>query len=76
MPAIIDAKTAIFLCAVQRGHAKPPIPLKTRAKQAPLLRLRNQNSIADAVADLGKPEEIGHLFAGFQRYLYEPATSG
>jgi hypothetical protein len=31
-----------------------------------------QNSIADAVADLGKPEEIGQLFAGFQRYLDEP----
>lgn len=40
-------------------------------KLAPLLRIRYQNSIADAVADLGKPEEIGELFAGFQRYLYE-----
>lgn len=40
-------------------------------KLAPLLRIRYQNSIADAVADLGKPEEIDELFAGFQRYLYE-----
>jgi len=30
----------------------------------------NQNSIADAVADLGKPEEIGQLFSRFQRFLY------
>ncbi len=28
--------------------------------------------LADAVADLGKQEAIGQLFAGFQRYLYEP----
>lgn len=38
-------------------------------KLAPLLRLRYQNSIADAVADLGRLEEIGQLFAGFQRHL-------
>ena len=42
-------------------------------KLAPLPRIRFGNSIADAVADLGKPEQIGQLFAGFQRFLYEPA---
>ena len=42
-------------------------------KLAPLPRIRSGNSIADAVADLGKPEQIGQLFAGFQRFLYEPA---
>ena len=39
-------------------------------KLTPLLRLKYQNSIADAVADLGKPDEIGGAFAGFQKYLY------
>ena len=39
-------------------------------KLMPLLRLRYQNSIADAVDDLGHPEEISLLFSGFQRYLY------
>ena len=34
-------------------------------------RLRYHDSIADAVADLGKPEDIGKVFASFQRYLYE-----
>ncbi len=29
------------------------------------------DSIADAVADLGRPEEIGKVFAGFQKYLYQ-----
>ena len=27
--------------------------------------------IADAVADLGRPEEIGKAFSGFQKYLYQ-----
>ena len=40
-------------------------------KLAPLLKLRYKNSIADAVLDLGKPEQIRGLFVGFQRYLYE-----
>jgi type I restriction enzyme R subunit len=39
-------------------------------KLMPLFRLRYQNSIADAVDDLGHPEEISLLFSGFQRYLY------
>ncbi|MGB5241622.1 MAG: hypothetical protein WBN80_13380 [Prochlorococcaceae cyanobacterium] len=31
-------------------------------KITPLLRLRHQNSIADTVADLGRPEDIGQPF--------------
>jgi len=42
-------------------------------KLTPLLRLKYSNSIADAIADLGKPEEISMVFAGFQKYLYQPA---
>lgn len=42
-------------------------------KLAPLLKLRYKNAIADAVADLGSPEQIRGLFIGFQRYLYEPS---
>lgn len=44
-------------------------------KLTPLLRLKYHDSIADAVADLGKPDEIGDLFTGFQKYLYQPATA-
>ncbi len=39
-------------------------------KLTPLLRLKYRNSIADAVVDLGKPEDIGRLFVAFQRFLY------
>ena len=44
-----------------------------RAKLPPLLRLK-YHAINDAVADLGKPEEIGILFSGFQKYLYEQSV--
>ncbi len=43
-------------------------------KLTPLLRLKYNNSIADAVADLGHPEEIGAVFADFQQYLYQSAA--
>ena len=43
-------------------------------KLTPLLRLKYHDSIADAVADLGKPEEINVVFAGFQTYLYQTQT--
>jgi type I restriction enzyme R subunit len=35
------------------------------------LRLKYHDSLADAIADLGKPEEIGKVFAGFQKFLYQ-----
>ncbi len=37
--------------------------------------LRYNNAIADAVAELGKPEEIGTVFSGFQKYLYRVAAA-
>ena len=43
-------------------------------KLTPLLRLKYRDSIADAVADLGEPEEIGRVFNSFQKYLYQPAV--
>ncbi len=39
-------------------------------KLVPLLKLKYHDAIADAVDDLGKPEEISKVFSGFQRYLY------
>ena len=44
-------------------------------KLAPLLKLRYHDSIADAIADLGDAKLIGRIFAGFQKYLYQPAAA-
>ena len=41
-------------------------------KLTPLLRLKYSDSIADAIADLGNPDEISSVFIGFQKYLYAP----
>jgi len=39
-------------------------------KLGPLLKLK-YGSMSDATQDLGRPEEIGGMFSGFQRWLYE-----
>jgi type I restriction enzyme R subunit len=36
--------------------------------------LKYHYAIADTVADLGRPGEIGNVFAGFQKYLYQDAA--
>ena len=41
----------------------------------PLLRLKYHDAIADAVADLGQPEDIRRVFTGFQKYLYQPSVA-
>jgi type I restriction enzyme R subunit len=70
-----SSKQQLFLDFVLQHYVSTGVQELAQEKLAPLLRLRYQNSIADAVADLGNPEEIGQLFAGFQRYLYEPAST-
>jgi type I restriction enzyme R subunit len=36
--------------------------------------LNERAILADAVADLGRPEDIGQVFAGFQKFLYQAAA--
>ena len=40
-------------------------------KLSPLLKLKYNNAIADAFAELGQPEQVRAVFVGFQRHLYE-----
>jgi len=51
-----------------------PVEELDAEKITPLLRLRYNDSLADAVADLGSPEMIREVFVGFQQYLYEAVT--
>jgi type I restriction enzyme R subunit len=39
------------------------------------IECKNRRGIADAVADLGQPEDIGYALAGFQKYLYQEAAA-
>jgi type I restriction enzyme R subunit len=63
-------KQRAFLDFVLSHYVNVGVEELDQNKLTPLLRLKYQDSIADAVADLGKPEEIGKVFAGFQKYLY------
>lgn len=63
------AKQQVFLDFVLQHYVSVGVEELDGEKLTPLLRLR-YNSMSDAVADLGRPEEIGRVFAGFQKYLY------
>lgn len=66
-----NTKQQVFLDFVLSHYVREGVRELDQEKLTPLLRLKYHNSIADAVADLGKPEEINKVFSGFQKYLYE-----
>ena len=63
-----NSKQQVFLDFVLSHYVKVGVEELEQDKLSPLLKLKYHDSIADAVADLGKPEEIGQVFAGFQKY--------
>jgi len=66
-----STKQQMFLDFVLQHYVTVGVEELDQEKLTPLLLLKYQNSLADAVADLGgQPEEINKAFAGFQRYLY------
>jgi type I restriction enzyme R subunit len=69
-----NSKQQVFLNFVLSQYVKVGVDELSQEKLAPLLRLKYHNAIADAVADLGQPEEIGRVFSGFQKYLYNEAA--
>jgi type I restriction enzyme R subunit len=66
-----NTKQQVFLNFVLSHYVREGVQELDQEKLTPLLRLKYHDSIADAVADLGRPEEIGKVFAGFQKYLYQ-----
>ena len=70
-----NSKQQVFLDFVLSQYVKVGVEELAQDKLSPLLKLKYHNAIADAVADLGKPEEIGKVFAGFQKYLYQDVRS-
>ena len=72
-----NSKQQVFLSFVLSHYVIVGVEELDQTKITPLLRLKYDNSISDAVADLGgQPEEITKVFAGFQKYLYQTATAG
>ena len=74
MNSHFSGKQQAFLDFVLAHYVTVGVEELDQDKLTPLLRLRYHDSIADAVADLGRPEEIGRAFSGFQRYLYLQAA--
>lgn len=65
------SKQQVFLDFVLHHYVSDGVDELDQEKLNPLLRLKYHNSLADAVADLGQPDDIGRAFAGFQQYLYQ-----
>jgi type I restriction enzyme R subunit len=63
-------KQQIFLDFVLSHYVRVGVEELDQEKLPPLLRLK-YHAPADAVADLGRPEEIRSAFTGFQKYLYQ-----
>ncbi len=71
--AQVTYKQQEFIDFVLSHYVTVGVEELSREKLTPLLRLKYHDSIADAVAELGPPEDIGRVFVGFQRFLYDKA---
>ncbi|MGH9941889.1 MAG: type I restriction-modification enzyme R subunit C-terminal domain-containing protein, partial [Pyrinomonadaceae bacterium] len=65
-----NSKQQVFLDFVLSHYVSVGVEELDQEKLPPLLRLK-YNSTSDAVADLGRPEEIRGVFTSFQKYLYQ-----
>jgi type I restriction enzyme R subunit len=68
--AHFNTKQQVFLGFLLSQYVKVGVEELDREKLPPLLKLKYHSAIADAATCLGRPEEIGYMFAGFQKYLY------
>ncbi len=65
-----NTKQQVFLDFVLSHYVSVGVEELDQSKLTPLLKLKYRDSISDAIADLGRPEEIGKTFSGFQKFLY------
>lgn len=65
-----NSKQRVLLDIVLSHYVDVGVEELDQEKLTPLLKVRYSDSIADALAELGRPEEIGRALAGFERYLY------
>lgn len=69
-----NSKQQAFLDFVLAHYVSVGVDELAQDNLTPLLRLKYFNSLSDAILDLGVPEEIGRMFAGFQKFLYQEAA--
>jgi type I restriction enzyme R subunit len=65
-----NPKQKSFLEFVLGHYVSQGVEELDQANLKTLLKVKYHGSLADAAADLGKPDEIGKVFSGFQAYLY------
>jgi type I restriction enzyme R subunit len=66
-----NAKQEAFIDFVLAQYVNQGVEELDADKITPLLRLRYNDSLADAVADLGDTAQIRNVFVGFQKFLYQ-----
>jgi type I restriction enzyme, R subunit len=64
-------KQQVFLEFVLSHYVSVGVEELASDKLSPLLRLKYNNSIPDAVAQLGEAPQIRKVFSSFQRFLYQ-----
>jgi type I restriction enzyme R subunit len=67
-------KQQAFVDFVLAQYVKQGVDELDAEKLSPLLKLKYRNTLADAFAELGRPEQVRGLFTGFQRHLYGPQS--
>jgi type I restriction enzyme R subunit len=70
-----SAKQQEFLDFVLGQYVAVGVGELSTEKLAPLLNLKYQHSIRDAVSDLGTPDSIATAFSSFQRHLYQAVNA-
>ena len=66
-----SSKQQAFLSFVLAHYVSVGVEELAEDKLGPLLKLKYNNAIADAFADLGTPDVVRNAFIGFQKYLYQ-----
>ncbi len=67
--AFTDKQTA-FVDFVLAQYVAQGVDELDPEKLSPLLKLKYKNALADAFAELGKPDQVRRVFVDFQKYLY------
>jgi type I restriction enzyme R subunit len=64
-------KQRAFVDFVLAQYVKQGVDELDQDKLSPLLKLKYKNALADAFAELGRPDQVRQVFVGFQRHLYQ-----